>query len=104
MLRGEQVCLLAHDLLGYDLQTSKAIEGGGIFGYISYLIYQCHDQARGGIHIHILGKIVGSTDPDDLRRKLDNSIFKEKYLVHVESIVQAKTFQHCDHVHDDTGK
>ncbi|KAJ3304552.1 hypothetical protein HDU76_005179, partial [Blyttiomyces sp. JEL0837] len=90
----ESILALCRDLLGYDLEAGRSLSSGGIFGYLDWIIYQIHDQDRGGIHVHLLAKVCGSFDPESLLQEIQkNSVFKSRYLLYVDCCVQAKVSQ-----------
>lgn len=78
-----------HDLFGFDIIKKRTIKDGGIFGHLKHVLYQYHDQKRGGLHIHFLGWIAGYPDPETLLKRITmDDTFKEKYIFYVDQCFQ----------------
>ncbi|KAI8841267.1 hypothetical protein BC829DRAFT_357799, partial [Chytridium lagenaria] len=66
----ELTTTMFRELFAFDLASGKSLKDQGILGHLEHVLYQYHDQNRGGLHVHFLGWITGFPDPQTLLKRL----------------------------------
>lgn len=80
-------CALFVYLLGWDFDSKKTNENGGILGKLRAFFGTAEFTERGSIHGHFLLWSVGGTNPSELHKKLPDSAFECKFFQNFESII-----------------